>query len=57
METFYARHLGGRYQTEVPADVAAKLAEITVDPKTVSGAVTMKRPPEGGSGKPPPAGN
>ncbi len=42
MEKFFAQHLGGRYQTEVPADVAAKLAEITVDPKTVSGAVSLK---------------
>ncbi len=42
MEKFYARHLGGRYQQQVPADVAAKLAELTVDPRTVSGAVTLK---------------
>ena len=42
MEGFLARHLGGRYQEDVPADVAAKLKEITVDPKTVNGAVTLK---------------
>ena len=42
MEEFYARYLGGRHQTDVPPDVAAKLAELTVDPKTVSGAVTLK---------------
>ncbi|MGO8976224.1 MAG: S9 family peptidase [Steroidobacteraceae bacterium] len=42
MEKFYASHLGGRYQSEVPSDVAAKLQEITVDPRTVSGAVTLK---------------
>jgi dipeptidyl aminopeptidase/acylaminoacyl peptidase len=42
MEKFYAQYLGGRYQTDVPPDVAARLAEITVDPKTVSGAVTLK---------------
>jgi dipeptidyl aminopeptidase/acylaminoacyl peptidase len=42
MEKFYARYLGGRYQGDVPPDVAARLAEITVDPKTVSGAVTLK---------------
>lgn len=41
MEEFFAKYLGGRYQKEVPADVAAKLKEITVDPKTVSGAVTL----------------
>ena len=40
MERFYARYLSGRQQTGVPADVAAKLAEITVDPNTVSGTVT-----------------
>jgi hypothetical protein len=42
MEKFYARYLGGRDQTDVPPDVAARLTEITVDPKTVSGAVTLK---------------
>ncbi len=42
MERFYAKHLGGRVQTDVPADVAARLAEITVDPATVSGAVSLK---------------
>jgi dipeptidyl aminopeptidase/acylaminoacyl peptidase len=42
MEDFYARYLGGRHQSDVPADVAAKLAELTVDPKTVSGEVTLK---------------
>ena len=42
MEEFYARYLGGRHQTDVPPDVAARLAELTVDPKTVSGAVTLK---------------
>ncbi len=42
MEKFYADHLGGRYQSEVPADVAAKLQEITVDPRSVSGAVSLK---------------
>lgn len=41
MEEFFAKFLGGRYQKDVPDDVAAKLKEITVDPKTVSGAVTM----------------
>ena len=42
METFFAQHLGGRYQKEVPPDVEAKLKEITVDPKTVNGEVTLK---------------
>ena len=42
MEAFYAQYLGGRRQTDVPPDVAARLTEITVDPKTVSGAVTLK---------------
>jgi len=42
MEKFYAHYLGGRYQADVPPEVAARLAEITVDPKTVSGAVTLK---------------
>jgi dipeptidyl aminopeptidase/acylaminoacyl peptidase len=42
METFFAQYLGGRAQQDVPADVEAKLKEITVDPKTVSGAVTLK---------------
>jgi dipeptidyl aminopeptidase/acylaminoacyl peptidase len=42
MEDFFAQYLGGRAQKDVPADVAAKLKDITVDPKTVSGAVTLK---------------
>jgi dipeptidyl aminopeptidase/acylaminoacyl peptidase len=44
MEEFLVKYLGGRVQTDVPADVEAKLKEITVDPKTVSGAVTLKGP-------------
>ena len=40
--SFSRQYLGGRYQNDVPPDVAAKLKEITVDPKTVSGAVTLK---------------
>ncbi|HEY2633078.1 MAG TPA: prolyl oligopeptidase family serine peptidase [Steroidobacteraceae bacterium] len=42
MEAFLAQYLGGRYQQDIPADVAAKLKDITVDPRTVSGAVTLK---------------
>ncbi len=41
VEEFFSQYLGGRYQKDVPADVAAKLKEITVDPKTVNGAVTL----------------
>jgi dipeptidyl aminopeptidase/acylaminoacyl peptidase len=41
-EKFLAQYLQGRYQQEMPADVAAKLQEITVDPKTVSGVVSLK---------------
>jgi len=41
-EDFFAQYLGGRSQKDVPADVAAKLKEITVDPKTVSGVVSLK---------------
>ncbi len=42
MEGFFAQYLGGRSQKDVPPDVAAKLKEITVDPQTVSGTVTLK---------------
>lgn len=34
-EKFLAAHLGGRFQESMPPDVAARLGEITVDPKTV----------------------
>jgi dipeptidyl aminopeptidase/acylaminoacyl peptidase len=44
VEPFLARYLGGRYQEDVPADVAARLKELRVDPGTVSGAVTLKEP-------------
>jgi dipeptidyl aminopeptidase/acylaminoacyl peptidase len=42
MEDFFAEYLGGRSQKEVPADVAARLKDITVDPKSVSGVVSLK---------------
>jgi len=42
MEEFLPKYLGGRAQQDVPADVEAKLKEITVDPKTVSGEVMLK---------------
>ena len=42
MEGFFEKYLGGRSQKDVPDDIAAKLKEITVDPKTVSGDVTLK---------------
>ena len=35
IEKFLAKHLGGRFQETMPADVATRLGEITVDPKTV----------------------
>src|SRR5688500_5848574 len=35
-EKFLAKHLGGRYQETMPADVAQRLKEITVDVKTVT---------------------
>ena len=49
-EKFFAQYLHGRYQQEMPAEVAAKLQEITVDPKGVSGVVSLKgalAPPAG----------
>ena len=36
MERFLAKHLGGRVQESVPADVAARLTEISVDPASVT---------------------
>ena len=41
MEKFFARYLGGRYQPEVPADIAAQLKVLVVDPKTVNGTVQL----------------
>ena len=41
MEAFFAKYLNGRYQADAPPDVEAKLKEMTVDPKTVSGAVAL----------------
>jgi dipeptidyl aminopeptidase/acylaminoacyl peptidase len=40
-EKFLAKHLGGRYQEDVPQETAGKLAEITVDINTVELADTM----------------
>ena len=42
MERFLPKYLGGRYQQDVPADVEAKLKELIVDPKTVTGEVALK---------------
>ena len=36
IERFFAKHLGGRYQESMKPEVAARLKEITVDPKTVT---------------------
>jgi dipeptidyl aminopeptidase/acylaminoacyl peptidase len=36
MEVFFAEHLGGRAQTEMPAEIEAQLEAITVDPATVT---------------------
>jgi dipeptidyl aminopeptidase/acylaminoacyl peptidase len=44
-EKFLARYLGGRFQESMPLEVATRLKEITVDPKTVvdpSSALTSK---------------
>src|SRR5262245_6635832 len=34
-EKFLAKHLGGKYQESMTAEVSKRLGEITVDPKTV----------------------
>ncbi len=34
-ERFLAKHLGGRYQEAIPPEIAARLKQITIDPKTV----------------------
>jgi dipeptidyl aminopeptidase/acylaminoacyl peptidase len=51
MEEFFSQYLGGRNQKDVPAEVAAKLKDITVDPKTVSGVVKLKGALAPSSGK------
>ena len=49
-EKFFAKHLGGRFQRDMTPEVAKRLAEITVDPKTVvltksdAGAVGTPKP-------------
>ena len=50
-EKFLAKHLGGRFQESMTPEVAARLKEITVDPKTVklagkvdTAAVTAPKP-------------
>jgi dipeptidyl aminopeptidase/acylaminoacyl peptidase len=39
-EKFLAKHLGARFQEDMPADVATRLKEITVDPKSVKVGTT-----------------
>lgn len=41
MEKFLAKHIDGRYQDGMPAEVATRLKEITVDPKTVELAAVV----------------
>jgi dipeptidyl aminopeptidase/acylaminoacyl peptidase len=36
IEKFFAEHLKGRYQTEVPADIRQRLTDMTVDIRTVT---------------------
>ena len=40
-EKFLAKHLGGRAQEDMTPEVATRLAEITVDPKTVTAPVRV----------------
>jgi dipeptidyl aminopeptidase/acylaminoacyl peptidase len=41
MEKFFSQHLGGRYQSDIPPDVAAQLKVLVVDPKTVDGSAKL----------------
>lgn len=43
-EKFLAKFLGGRYQETMPPEVAARLKEITVDPKTVTVTLPVSSP-------------
>ena len=51
IEKFFAQHLGGRYQEEVPPEIARRLRELTVDirtvriPETVEATGTQALPP------------
>lgn len=49
-EKFLAKHLGGRYQESMTPEVSARLAQLTVDPKTV--VVTKKVEMTGSAPKP-----
>ena len=49
IEKFLAKHLGGRYQESMTPEVATRLKEITVDPKTV----TLAKAVDAGSVKAP----
>lgn len=49
MEKFFSKHLGGRYQESVPADIQKKLAALTVDVATVK----MPPPPAAEPAAPP----
>jgi dipeptidyl aminopeptidase/acylaminoacyl peptidase len=42
VEKFFAKYIGGRYRDDATPEVAARLAEIRVDPKTLSGEHTTK---------------
>ena len=42
MEKFFAKHLGGRVQEDIPADIQKKFDEITVDVATVTMPISLK---------------
>lgn len=42
-ERFLAKHIGGRFQESMSPEVAKRLSEITVDPKTVALGTTSKK--------------
>ena len=42
-ERFLAKHIGGRFQESMSPEVAKRLSEITVDPKTVALGTTAKK--------------
>lgn len=49
IERFLGEHLGGRYQADMPEDIRQRLADITVDPASVTLAAPAEAAPAAGA--------
>lgn len=44
LEKFFAEHLGGRYQEDMPPEIAQRLEQLTVNPATIEAPASLEPP-------------